>query len=100
MGSTGLQSGLLLSARGFIAVMRWFFFVVGFFPFSSCTAVASAMSAARASEPHQTGISKPLSWLFRKGDARTKGGYWQLVHFVAPLRFPNDACALIEITAN
>lgn len=62
--------------------------------------MASAMSAARASEPHQTGISKPLSWLFRKGDARTKGGYWQLVHFVAPLRFPNDACALIEITAN
>lgn len=71
-----------------------------FFSPSSCTAMASAMSAARASEPHQTGISKPLSWLFRKGDAGTKGGYWQLVHFVAPLRFPNDACALIEITAN
>lgn len=71
-----------------------------FYSPSSCTTMVSAMSAARASEPHQTGISKPLSWLFRKGDARTKGGYWQLVHFVAPLRFPNDACALIEITTN
>lgn len=72
----------------------------GFFFSPSCTAMASAMSTARASEPHQTAISKPLSWLFRKGDAGTKAGYWQLVHFVAPLRFPNDACALIEITAN
>lgn len=35
-----------------------------------------------------------------RGRPRTKADYWQLVHFIAPLRFPNDACALIEITAN
>lgn len=35
-----------------------------------------------------------------RGRPRTKADHWQLVHFVAPLRFPNDACALIEITAN
>lgn len=91
MGSFGLRSTLLFCALGLS--LSW-----DVFP--SRISTVSVMSAARASEPHQTGISKLLSWVFRKGDTRTKGGYWQLVHFVAPLRFPNDACALIEITAN
>lgn len=62
--------------------------------------MVTVMSPARASEPHQAGISKLLSWVFRKGQAEDKGPLLATCPFVLPLRFPNDVSALIEITAN
>lgn len=52
--------------------------------FFTARQVWSLMSTARASEPHQAGISKLLSWVFRKGKTKDKGRLLATCPFSSP----------------
>lgn len=75
LDSFGIQSMVLFAALGLS--LSWDVF-------HSQTSMVTVMSAARASEPHQAGISKLLSWVFRNGETKDKGRLLATCPFCSP----------------